>query len=100
MEKEMELSVTFVYVKISPMNFIEKQFDDWNKKKKQLNRKKSCIYCKNREIWWASMGFNIGREMAGKNSNFERPILILKKISKDTLFILPFTSKKKVGSLL
>ncbi len=52
-------------------------------------------YFYDREIWWASLGANIGFEQDGKNDNFERPVLVLKKFNKDVLWILPLTSKDK-----
>lgn len=36
---------------------------------------------------------NIGSEQDGKNDSFERPVLIVRRISRDSCIILPFTSK-------
>ena len=55
-------------------------------------------YFREREIWWCSLGMNIGFEQNGKNDFFERPVLILKKFNKDMLWILPLTSAEKDGS--
>ena len=52
-------------------------------------------YFYEREIWWASLGANIGFEQDGKNENYERPVLVLKKFNKDVLWVLPLTSKDK-----
>jgi len=40
---------------------------------------------------------NIGTELYGKNELFERPVLIMKVYNKETIFILPLTSKNKDG---
>ena len=53
------------------------------------------FYFHEREIWWASLGANIGYEQDGKNESFERPILILKKFNRYVLWILPLTSAIK-----
>jgi len=38
---------------------------------------------------------NIGYEVDGKNDLFERPVLILKKYSRDMCFVLPTSTKIK-----
>jgi hypothetical protein len=38
---------------------------------------------KEREVWWCSVGENIGFEEDGKNELFNRPVLILKIFSKE-----------------
>lgn len=55
------------------------------------------FYFREREIWWASLGANIGYEEEGKNDNFERPILILKKFNRFMLWGVPLTSKNKTS---
>lgn len=59
---------------------------------------RSEFYFYEREIWWASLGENVGSEANGKNFHFERPVIIVKKFSKDMLFVIPTTTKSKVGS--
>ncbi len=75
---------------------MEKNYDEWNKKKKIihtnrfLNRK-----FKEGEIWWCSAGLNIGHEIDGKHNTFERPFYILKKCN-NTMFIgIPCTTNLK-----
>ena len=75
-----------------------KDFDNWNKLKKELDRKESFPFPQSREIWWCSLGLNIGVEIDGKNENFERPVLIIKKYNSHTFLCLPLTSKEKHGS--
>ena len=55
------------------------------------------VYFKERQIWWTSLGENIGVEQNGKNCNFERPVVILKKFSQDSFWALPISSQGKVG---
>ena len=40
---------------------------------------------------------NIGVEIDGKNDNFKRPILILKKFSDEIILAVPLTTKKHEG---
>ncbi|MFH1947370.1 MAG: type II toxin-antitoxin system PemK/MazF family toxin [Candidatus Magasanikbacteria bacterium] len=72
-------------------------FVRWTKLKIRIHLSEPKIYFKEREIWWASLGVNIGFEQDGKNETFERPILILKIFNLDVLWILPLTSKNKTG---
>jgi mRNA interferase MazF len=69
----------------------------WSKEKEGFYFKKSSPFFKEREIWWTAIGFNIGDEQNGKNKNFERPILILKKFNNYIFIGLPLTSKLKKG---
>jgi mRNA interferase MazF len=37
-------------------------------------------YFKNGEIWWCSIGENIGSEMYGKGEFYRRPVLVIRKL--------------------
>ena len=74
-----------------------KDFDKWNELKKKLHFRDEKILFHEREIWWCSLGFNIGFEEDGKNDLFERPVLILRKFSKYVLWALPLTRSHKEG---
>jgi mRNA interferase MazF len=75
------------------MDEYKKNHDEWNDLKKSLDADTTDHLFREREIWWCALGVNIGSEQDGKNKKFERPVLILRKISKDQLWILPLTSK-------
>lgn len=76
---------------------MEKDFDEWNKLKKDLESSKRKIFANRREVWWCSFGLNVGTELCGKNEFFERPVLVLKVFNKDTIKVVPLTSKEKHG---
>lgn len=85
-----------------PEEFKEK-YNNWNLKKQDIQFKKkksgeSNIYFKEADIWWCSIGINIGTESYGKGENFRRPVLIMKKLSADLCIALPLTSKEKMGT--
>ncbi len=71
---------------------MEKDFDTWNKMKKELNRLPIDRFAHAREIWWCSLGLNVGAEIDGKNENFERPVIVLKVYNVETMLVLPITS--------
>ena len=75
---------------------MEKNFDNWNKQKQFIHNKGQQKLFHEREIWWCSFGINIGREQDGRWDNFERPIVIYKKLSPDTFVSLPLSTKKKL----
>ena len=72
-----------------------KDFDKWNEEKKKTHVTKIRGVVHEREIWWCKLGANIGYEQDGKHNKFERPVLILRKFGKDTVVILPLTTKVK-----
>lgn len=73
------------------------EFNKWNELKKKLHLRDEEILFHEREIWWCSIGVNVGFEEDGKNDLFERPVLIIKKFNKFVLWVLPLTRSKKSG---
>ncbi|OGF25051.1 hypothetical protein A2303_05510 [Candidatus Falkowbacteria bacterium RIFOXYB2_FULL_47_14] len=71
---------------------------EWTKLKIRIeSNENDIVYFKEREIWWASLGSNIGFEQDGKNAKFERPVLILRKFGPEVFWGVPMSSKKKEG---
>ena len=77
-----------------------KIFTDWTKLKIRIHVSDRVVYPKRREIWWASLGQNIGVEINGKNDKFERPVLIIKAYSKDSSLVTSISSKLKEGKYI
>lgn len=71
------------------------EFNKWNELKKKLNDKKINLKFKPRDIFFMSIGKNIGSEQLGKGEEFLRPVLVYKKLSKTTFLGIPLTSTKK-----
>jgi mRNA interferase MazF len=76
-----------------------KDFKAWSKKKVIIDRRNlpEDFFFLEGEIWWATLGVNIGHEIDGKNEMYERPVLVLKKISESMLWVLPITTKIHPG---
>ncbi len=74
---------------------MNKDFDTWNKLKKQIQERPINFHVKPRQMWWCSLGVNIGSEQDGKNENFERPVLVYKFINQKMVFVIPVTSSLK-----
>ena len=50
------------------------------------------------EIWWASIGENIGSEINGKSRLFSRPVIIRKKLAHTFFLAIPTTTQQRTGS--
>jgi mRNA-degrading endonuclease toxin of MazEF toxin-antitoxin module len=81
------------------MNKHIKDFDKWNAKKKLLEKRSgNDIFFRERDIWWCSLGTNLGSEEDGKNELFERPVLVIRKFGKESAWVLPITTKLRKQS--
>ncbi|MDP2598653.1 MAG: type II toxin-antitoxin system PemK/MazF family toxin [Candidatus Liptonbacteria bacterium] len=76
---------------------MEKDYLRWHTLKSELEKCPIRSPYQEREIWWCSLGANLGTEEDGKNMLFERPVVILRKFNKDMFLGLPLTSKTKEG---
>lgn len=74
-----------------------KNFDLWNEKKKRVDemRYSESLHFHEREVWWCSVGINVGVEIDGKNRDFKRPVLIVKKFNRSMFWGIPLTSQSK-----
>ena len=72
-----------------------KDFDEWNNQKKNIDFKTENILPKKKEIWWLSVGLNVGVEEDGKNKDFERPVLVIKAFNRQCFLGIPITSSDK-----
>lgn len=55
-------------------------------------------YVSEGDMWWASVGENVGSEIGGKNDLFSRPVIILKKLAHGFYFVIPTSTKTKEGT--
>lgn len=74
---------------------MKKDFDSWNEKKKLLHQKEEALFYHEREIWWCALGVNIGFEQDGTGTECNRPVLILKGLSRQTFLAVPLTTSSK-----
>lgn len=72
-----------------------KQFNKWNELKQKLDDQNTVPHFSEREIWWCSIGVNIGHEQDGKNTEFSRPVLVVKKFNKRLFLGVPLSTKIK-----
>ena len=75
---------------------MDQGYDRWNEQKKKLAKSERAYFHKG-DIWFASIGKNLGDEEDGKNLNFERPVLIIRKFNNNIFLGIPLTSQEKEG---
>ncbi|MEA2050829.1 MAG: type II toxin-antitoxin system PemK/MazF family toxin [Campylobacterota bacterium] len=73
-------------------------YEQWNDLKKKIHDKNEIITFYQGNIYFMSIGQNIGHESYGKSELFLRPVLVYKKLSKTTFIGIPLTSRNKEGS--
>lgn len=67
-ERGPRFSISIIYVALifHPYPFLmsehQKDFDNWNERKKKIHQGKKDIYFNEREIWWCMVGVNVGFE--------------------------------------
>lgn len=88
------LSSTISHISITTM---AKNYSVWHEVKHVVNNSAFTAYYKEREIWFCSIGLNVGTEQDGKHSHFERPVLIFKKFNKFMFWGIPLTTAYKHG---
>lgn len=75
-----------------------KNFDKWNEVKKRTEQKEDSAYFREREIYWANIGENIGYEQNGKGEDFMRPLLVFRKYSNKLFCGIPLSTTIREGS--
>lgn len=74
---------------------MEKEFDAWNSRKKEIHRNGIGRFYHEREVWWCSLGVNIGNEHDGRGLMFQRPVLVVKGLSAHTCVVIPLTTSRR-----
>ncbi len=72
--------------------------DKWHDLKIILWKKQSKIIFKQGDIWWCSLGVNLGEEMLGKGEKFTRPVLVFRKFTGNSFLGITITKQEKKGT--
>jgi mRNA-degrading endonuclease toxin of MazEF toxin-antitoxin module len=83
-------SITGIYC--VAIGMIKKDFDAWNEIKKDIDDFGKSKFYNVRELWWCTLGLNVGSEQDGSGDNCRRPVLVLRGLSADTCLIVPLTT--------
>jgi len=74
---------------------MNKNFEEWSKEKWDLDKNKIRAFFHEREVWFASLGVNIGFEQNRRGDKYLRPIIVLKKFNNEILWCIPLTKTQK-----
>jgi len=76
---------------------VKKDFKKWMENKSGIHNDKIRPFFHEREIWFSSLGENVGFEQDGSGENFMRPALVLRKFNNEVIWVLPLTRTDKTG---
>ncbi len=76
---------------------MRKDYKKWMAQKAEINNDKKRPFFHEREVWFSSLGENVGFEQDGGGEKFLRPILILRKFNNEIVWALPLTRTDKIG---
>ncbi len=74
------------------------EYDKWNIVKKRAQITNNAVGFKERDIYWLRLGKNIGSEEYGKGDEYQRPVVIIKKLTNELFFGIPLSTILKDGS--
>ena len=74
---------------------MNKDFRKWHTKKELLHKEKVRPFFHEREVWFCTLGVNIGFEQDGSGGEFLRPALVIKKFNNEVFWGLPLTKNLK-----
>lgn len=76
---------------------MKKDYKKWMGHKAKINNDKKRPFFHEREVWFSSLGENIGFEQDGSGEKFLRPMLVLRKFNNEVVWVLPLTRTDKTG---
>lgn len=85
-----------VYIR-TPIPIPMDTFDIWNSQKKKIHFHDVKRHFKERDIYYARVGHNVGFEQNGRGVSFLRPVVILRKFNDRLFWGIPLTRTKKKG---
>jgi len=75
----------------------KKDYSKWHSIKTDVHNHKERPYFHEREIWFSSIGSNVGFEQDGGGEEYMRPVIIIKKFNNQVCLVVPMTRKNKEG---
>lgn len=76
-----------------PETRTSRNYKDWMPVKENIQEQGILRKFKEWEIWWCSIGENVGIEINGKGNKFTRPVIIYHKFSRYGFMGIPLTTK-------
>src|SRR3712207_4346041 len=76
---------------------MEKDFFGGAEVKQKVNERKRAPYYNVGQIWWCSLGANVGIEQDGKGPQYVRPVVVLTKFNEHACLVVPLTGRERQG---
>ncbi len=74
---------------------MKKNFQKWHKKKSLIDQVGKRPFFHEGEMWWCSLGVNIGFEQDGGGRDYLRPVIVFKKFNNEIFWAIPLTHTNK-----
>jgi hypothetical protein len=71
---------------------MERPYQAWHDQKTDIETHGARPYFYERQIWFCRLGANVGFEQDGRGAFFLRPVLFLKKFSRNTFWGVPLST--------
>jgi mRNA interferase MazF len=75
----------------------KKDYHLWIPQKVTIHNEKIRPRFHEREIWFATLGENIGFEQDGRGASYLRPVVIVRKFNNEVCLVVSLTKNKKTG---
>jgi len=75
----------------------KKDYSDWQKLKSSVHNDKKRPKFHEREIWFTTLGSNVGFEQDGQGEDYLRPVVIVRKFNNEVCLVVPLTKNQKKG---
>jgi len=76
---------------------MQKDFDGWNRSKRKIHQAAERPFYHAREIWWCTVGINVGNELDGTGKHHDRPVLIIRPFNAETFFGIALIGHARAG---
>lgn len=75
----------------------DKDYSGWHTIKTVVNNDKARPRFHEREIWFATLGANVGFEQDGRGEKYLRPVVVIRKFNNEVCLAVPLTKNQKKG---
>ena len=81
----------------SKVQMTTKNYTIWHKTKIIIEHKESRVHFQIRDVFFCSIGENVGFEQDGRGEEFLRPVVVVKKFNNEVFLGVPLTHTDKKG---
>ncbi len=75
----------------------KKDYAVWGTIKTNVHNNKERPFFHEREVWFCTLGENVGFEQDGRGENYLRPVVVVRKFNNAVCLVVPLTKNQKKG---